>query len=98
MVHADHSCGITDDDGSIIYGGEACGYIVEFENGYKIYHAGDTAVFGDMELIADIYAPDLCPAPDRRPLRHVPQGSRPEPLPSLAQSKSSLCTTAPSHS
>ncbi len=63
MVHADHSCGITDDDGSIIYGGEACGYVVEFENGYKIYHAGDTAVFGDMELIADLYAPDLCLLP-----------------------------------
>lgn len=58
MVHADHSCGITDGD-QIIYGGEAAGYIVEFENGYKIYHAGDTAVFGDMALIAELYQPDL---------------------------------------
>ena len=58
MVHADHSCGITDGD-QIIYGGEAAGYVIEFENGYKIYHAGDTAVFSDMALIAELYRPDL---------------------------------------
>jgi L-ascorbate metabolism protein UlaG (beta-lactamase superfamily) len=58
MVHADHSCGITDGD-QIIYGGEAAGFVVEFENGYKIYHTGDTAVFGDMALIAELYEPDL---------------------------------------
>ncbi len=39
MVHADHSCGIQDGD-EIVYGGEACGYVVEFANGVKIYHAG----------------------------------------------------------
>ncbi|MGO8669922.1 MAG: metal-dependent hydrolase [Capsulimonadaceae bacterium] len=66
MVHADHSCGITDGD-HIIYGGEAGGYIVELEDGMKIYHAGDTAVFGDMMLIAEIYRPDvaLLPIGDR---------------------------------
>ncbi len=58
MVHADHSCGITDGD-QIIYGGEAGGYILTLENGYKIYHTGDTAVFGDMALIGQIYQPDL---------------------------------------
>jgi L-ascorbate metabolism protein UlaG (beta-lactamase superfamily) len=63
MVHADHSCGITDDDGSIVYGGEPCGYVIEFENGYRIYHAGDTAVFGDMAIIAELYKPDLCLLP-----------------------------------
>lgn len=62
MVHADHSCGITDGD-QIVYGGEAGGYIVEMENGVKIYHAGDTAVFGDMALIAEIYQPDLALLP-----------------------------------
>src|ERR1700704_4718058 len=46
MVHADHSCGI-EDDGQIIYGGEACGYVIQFENNIKIYHAGDTNVFGN---------------------------------------------------
>ena len=56
MVHADHSCGIQDGD-QLIYGGEACGYVVEFENGVKIYHAGDTNVFGDMAIIRELYAP-----------------------------------------
>ena len=59
MVDARHSCGILDDDGSIIYGGEAAGYVVEFENGFRIYHAGDTCVFGDMKIIAELYRPDL---------------------------------------
>jgi L-ascorbate metabolism protein UlaG (beta-lactamase superfamily) len=59
MVDARHSCGILDDDGSIIYGGEAAGFVVEFENGLKIYHAGDTAVFGDMKIIAELYEPDV---------------------------------------
>ncbi len=58
MVHADHSCGITDGD-QIVYGGEPGGYVITLENGYKIYHTGDTAVFGDMALIAHIYQPDL---------------------------------------
>jgi L-ascorbate metabolism protein UlaG (beta-lactamase superfamily) len=63
MVNAVHSCGIQDDDGSIIYGGEACGYVLEFENGVKLYHAGDTAVFGDMALIRDLYAPEIACLP-----------------------------------
>ena len=62
MVHADHSCGIQDGD-HLVYGGEACGYIVEFENGVKIYHAGDTNVFGDMKIIHDLYAPDIAMLP-----------------------------------
>ena len=63
MVHADHSCGITEDDGSIVYGGEAAGYVITFENGFRLYHAGDTAVFGDMKLIGDLYKPDLALLP-----------------------------------
>lgn len=59
MVHADHSCGIQEEDGTIGYGGEAVGYVIEFENGFKIYHAGDTAVFSDMGLIAELYSPEL---------------------------------------
>jgi L-ascorbate metabolism protein UlaG (beta-lactamase superfamily) len=62
MVHADHSCGI-EDDGQIIYGGEPCGYVVEFENGIKIYHAGDTNVFGDMNIIRELYQPDIVMIP-----------------------------------
>jgi L-ascorbate metabolism protein UlaG (beta-lactamase superfamily) len=62
MVHADHSCGI-EDDGQMIYGGEPCGYVIQFKNGLKIYHAGDTAVFGDMQLIRELYQPDLVMLP-----------------------------------
>jgi len=62
MVHADHSCGIQDGD-DFVYGGEACGYVVEFSNGLKIYHAGDTNVFGDMAIIHELYAPDIAMIP-----------------------------------
>ena len=63
MVHADHSCGIQEDDGSIVYGGEACGYVIELENGVKLYHAGDTNVFGDMRIIHELYEPELVMLP-----------------------------------
>jgi L-ascorbate metabolism protein UlaG (beta-lactamase superfamily) len=62
MVHADHSCGIQDGD-ETIYGGEACGYVIEFSNCVKIYHAGDTNVFGDMAIIRDLYAPEIAMIP-----------------------------------
>jgi len=62
MVNAIHSCGIQDGD-KIIYGGEACGFVIGLPGGLKVYHAGDTAVFGDMKLIADLYAPDVAMLP-----------------------------------
>jgi len=62
MVHAVHSCGIQDGD-QIIYGGEACGYVLEFSNGVKMYHAGDTNVFSDMAIIRDLYAPKIVMLP-----------------------------------
>lgn len=39
--------------------GEAMGYIIELENGFKIWHMGDTGLFGDMKFISDRYKPDL---------------------------------------
>ena len=62
MVNAVHSCGIMDGD-DIVYGGEACGYIIEFENGLKIYHAGDTSVFSDMTIIRELYQPEIALLP-----------------------------------
>jgi L-ascorbate metabolism protein UlaG (beta-lactamase superfamily) len=44
-------------------GGEPIGWIVELENGFRIYHAGDTAAFGDMRLIGERYKPDLALVP-----------------------------------
>ncbi len=40
-------------------GGEPIGFIIELENGFKIYHMGDTGLFADMKFIADYYKPDL---------------------------------------
>jgi len=62
MVDAVHSCGIQDGD-QVIYGGEACGYIVRLPGGLTIYHAGDTAAFGDMKIIGDLYSPHLALLP-----------------------------------
>jgi L-ascorbate metabolism protein UlaG (beta-lactamase superfamily) len=71
MVRADHSSSIDynilgirnpDNSASIRQGGGAgvaVGYVIEMENGFKIYHTGDTNVFGDMALIREIYKPDL---------------------------------------
>ncbi|MHB1285750.1 MAG: metal-dependent hydrolase [Leptospirales bacterium] len=58
MVHADHSCGISEGD-EILYGGEACGYVMTLPDGFKVYHSGDTNVFSDMKLIGSLYRPDL---------------------------------------
>ena len=59
LVNAFHSS--SSDDGD--YLGEACGIVVEVENGTKLYFAGDTCVFGDMALIRRIYAPDVAILP-----------------------------------
>ena len=46
-----------------LYGGEAAGYVFTFDNGIRVYHAGDTAVFSDMKIIADLYRPDIVMLP-----------------------------------
>jgi len=40
-------------------GGEPVGFIIELENGFRIWHMGDTGIFGDMKLISEYYRPDL---------------------------------------
>jgi L-ascorbate metabolism protein UlaG (beta-lactamase superfamily) len=59
MTDAKHSASAP--DGS--YAGEPAGFVIELENGYRIYFAGDTCVFGDMALIGELYAPDLAILP-----------------------------------
>ena len=56
LTHAQHSSSI-ETDGT--YAGEPCGLVIELENGFTLYVSGDTNVFGDMALIARIYAPQL---------------------------------------
>jgi L-ascorbate metabolism protein UlaG (beta-lactamase superfamily) len=62
MTHAMHSNSV-EDAGKVIYAGEPAGYIVRLPGGVTIYHAGDTAVFGDMKLIAELYSPELALLP-----------------------------------
>ena len=64
MTGADHSAGDWNPAGdTTLYLGEPAGFIVEMENGFRVYHAGDTAVFGDMRLIAELSTPDLAILP-----------------------------------
>jgi L-ascorbate metabolism protein UlaG (beta-lactamase superfamily) len=58
MTHALHSSGIMD-DGKLVYGGEAGGFVIELPDGRKVYFAGDTDVFTEMELIGRIHKPEL---------------------------------------
>jgi len=64
MTHAEHSSELvwrnpaTDKDETHV-GGEPAGFLIEFENGFKLWHLGDTGVFGDMKLLGEMYKPDV---------------------------------------
>jgi L-ascorbate metabolism protein UlaG (beta-lactamase superfamily) len=62
MTQAFHSSSIVDGD-RIFSGGEAAGYVVELENGFRLYNSGDTALFGDLALIGELWRPDLALLP-----------------------------------
>jgi len=62
MVHAIHSSTIKEGD-RLIPAGEPCGFVIEFENGTRVYHAGDTGIFGDMKLIGELYHPTIAVLP-----------------------------------
>jgi L-ascorbate metabolism protein UlaG (beta-lactamase superfamily) len=62
MVDAKHSSGAADDQGTH-YVGVAAGFVVEVSGGPVLYHAGDTCVFGDMKLIAEVYHPTVAMLP-----------------------------------
>ncbi|MBC7084887.1 MAG: metal-dependent hydrolase [Methanomethylovorans sp.] len=61
MTDANHSSSIADSELKL-YGGRAAGFVLEI-NGCSIYHAGDTGLFGDMQLIGDFYKPDVALLP-----------------------------------
>ena len=63
MTQAFHSGGFLAADGQMLYLGPPAGLMIRFENGYTVYHAGDTAVFSDMRLLAELYQPDLAILP-----------------------------------
>ncbi len=65
MTHADHTSSISD-GANTLYGGEPMGFVLHIPDGddmFTIYHAGDTAIFGDMRLISEIYTPRLALLP-----------------------------------
>lgn len=60
MVRADHSAGDWNPEGGVpLYLGEPVGFVIQLENGRRIYFAGDTDVFGDMALIGELHRPDV---------------------------------------
>jgi len=60
MVSADHSAGDWNAGGeTTLYLGEPAGFVIRLEDGFTFYFAGDTALFGDMRLIAELYRPSL---------------------------------------
>ena len=65
MTEALHSSSF--DEKGNVYLGEPAGFVVKLENGQTIYFAGDTALFSDMKLIGELYAPDIAflPVGDR---------------------------------
>lgn len=62
MVEAKHSAGAEDEQGTH-YVGVAAGFVLSLGDGPVLYHAGDTAVFSDMKLIADLYHPSVAMLP-----------------------------------
>lgn len=64
MVHADHPSSCLGPQGSQVHGGVACGFVVTIpKHDIRIYHAGDTNMFGDMLLIDELYEPDIAILP-----------------------------------
>jgi L-ascorbate metabolism protein UlaG (beta-lactamase superfamily) len=62
MVEAKHSSSIVDGD-KAIYAGNPCGYVLAIEGTPVIYLAGDTSLFGDMQLFKELYAPAVAVLP-----------------------------------
>jgi L-ascorbate metabolism protein UlaG (beta-lactamase superfamily) len=62
MVEAKHSAGAQDEEGTH-YVGVAAGYVLTIADGPVLYHAGDTAVFSDMQLIRELYHPEVAMLP-----------------------------------
>jgi L-ascorbate metabolism protein UlaG (beta-lactamase superfamily) len=58
QVRADHTSSISD-GGQMLPGGDPTGFVVRLPGGYTFYHAGDTALFSDMQLLAELYRPQL---------------------------------------
>ena len=58
MVNAVHGSSVVE-DGRVVSLGQAAGYVIRFEDGVTVYFAGDTDIFGDMRLIAELHRPSI---------------------------------------
>ena len=59
MTHPIHTAGVEDRS----YAGDAAGFVIKCENGFKLYHAGDICAFSDMAIIGELYQPDVALLP-----------------------------------
>ena len=79
-----------------VYAGEPAGLVMTFEDGKRVYHAGDTAVFGDMKIIGELYQPDLCLLPIGSRFTMDPREAAPRRRTSGRPAGSCPSTTRPS--
>jgi L-ascorbate metabolism protein UlaG (beta-lactamase superfamily) len=63
MVPAIHSAGDLLGAPTPLYLGNPVGFVIELENGFKVYHSGDTVAYGDMQVTAELYQPDIAVIP-----------------------------------
>lgn len=63
LTHAQHSSSFDEEDGTRVYLGEACGFVIDVDDAEIIYISGDTNLFSDMKLIGDLYEPDVAILP-----------------------------------
>jgi L-ascorbate metabolism protein UlaG (beta-lactamase superfamily) len=76
MVTAHHSAGDWNAGGeTTLYLGDPAGFVVELENGFRFYFAGDTDVFGDMRMIAELHRPELAFLPIGGHFTMAPKGA-----------------------
>ena len=73
MVEAKHSSAAQDENGTHEVG-IAAGFVLTVEDGTVLYHSGDTAVFGDMALIRELYQTESDHDSNWRPLHYGSQG------------------------
>jgi L-ascorbate metabolism protein UlaG (beta-lactamase superfamily) len=60
MVHADHTGGATLLSEPQVTRDLGCwGWLIQFEDGTRVYHSGDTDLFGDMALVKDRWSPSI---------------------------------------
>ena len=63
MANAVHTSDIMISDSEAVVGSGACSYIITSEDEPSLYFAGDTGVFMDMQIIADLYSPEVAILP-----------------------------------